>query len=664
MSVGSTERLSASPTELPEAGAPGFAKTGHSARAWRSIVYAAAGYSVLSLIVWSGIWTTHPTSVTTCGCGDGSLVTWFLAWPPYALAHGLNPFFSTFANHPQGVNMLANASSTAIGIVLAPITWLFGPVASLNVALTLSPVLSALATYILVKRWVQWTPAAFVAGLLYGFSPLLLASLSNVWLMVGMAPVPPLVVLFLDELLFRQRRSPIKVGVGLGLLVFLQFFLGVEMLLIMAISIAIGLIFIVIFAVWREREALQRHWRHAVVGLSWGAGTSAVLLAYPAWFALAGPEHLSGQIWGGFRFRQWNTNLKDFFVPAPGAAAVVASRHLIGGYQGPFLSNQYIGLGLAAVLVLGLIIWRRDRRLWLFGAVGLCTLVISLGSGSKNTPLPWEVFSNAPLLQNIWPTRFLVGTYLVMAIMLGLIVDHARGSIRRRSASAVQRRRDRRPDGAGIAALGVAALALLPIAIYMAQGLPISTRAVTLPKFFQHPSSLERNDVLLVFPPPNSGVETAMTWQAVDGMQFSMVGVGGPAGGIARLPVGIRAGALVIANVAYPYPAPIQITSASIESVRQALTAWGVTKVVVPNDSQLPPYDQIASTTEANALIAATTGRAPSYEGTAWVWNRVSPPVGALMPTTSEFSRCMAGLPTKGIRATQIAVSCVLGGQP
>ncbi len=432
--------------------------------------------------------------------------------------------------------MLANASSTAIGIVLAPITWLFGPVASLNVALTLSPLLSALAMFILVRRWVRWAPAAFVAGLLYGFSPLLLVSLSNVWLMVGMAPVPPLVVLFLDELLFRQRRSPIKVGVGLGVLVFLQFFLGIEMLLIMAISVAIGLVFILIFAAWREKEALKRHWRHAVVGLMWGAGTSVVLLAYPAWFALAGPEHLSGQIWGGSQFLQWNTNLRDFFVPAPGDAVAVASRHLAGGYQGPFLSNQYIGLGLALVLVLGLIIWRKDRRLWLFGAVGLCTLVISLGSGSSNTPLPWREFSNAPLLQNIWPTRFLLGTYLAMAIMLGLIVDHVYESVRRRSASAAESRRDRSQERAGIAALGVAALALLPIAIYSVQGLPITTQAVTLPTFFQHPpSSVERNDVLLVFPPPNWALETAMIWQAIGGMRFSIVGVGGPAGWFAAL---------------------------------------------------------------------------------------------------------------------------------
>ena len=120
----------------------------------------------------------------------------------------------------------------------------------------------------------------------------------------------------------------------------------------------------------------------------------------------------------------------------------------------------------------------------------------------------------------------------------------------------------------------------------------------------------------------------------------------------------------MLGAVAYPYPAPTPISSASIEEVRQALTAWGVTKVVVPNDPQLPRYDQIASTTEANALIAAATGRAPSYERGSWVWNRVSRPVGALTPTTSQFTRCMVGLSPKGIRATQAAVSCVLGGRP
>ena len=94
------------------------------------------------------------------------------------MAHGHNPFFSTSLFHPEGINLLANTSVLAIGIPLAPITWLFGPVATLNVALTLGPALSALAMFWLLRRWVRWTPAALVGGLVFGF---LTYSWSSTW---------------------------------------------------------------------------------------------------------------------------------------------------------------------------------------------------------------------------------------------------------------------------------------------------------------------------------------------------------------------------------------------------------------------------------------------------------------------------------------------------
>ena len=116
-------------------------------------------------------------------------------------------------SHPSGVNLLDNTSELALGVVLAPVTWVFGPVASLNVALTLAPALSALAMFLLLRRWVRWAPAAFVGGLLYGFSPLVLVSLSDAHLMLGWAVVPPLVVACVDELALppaprRRRRRP------------------------------------------------------------------------------------------------------------------------------------------------------------------------------------------------------------------------------------------------------------------------------------------------------------------------------------------------------------------------------------------------------------------------------------------------------------------------
>ena len=166
------------------AGAPGDADPGHpveapgngaserarGVRGWRSLLVGAVAYLVLSVGLWWNVWSSHPSSTTTCGCGDSSLFTWFLEWPAYALAHGLNPLYSTYLFHPAGINLLSNTAEVGLGIVLAPVTWAFGPIATLNVALTLSPLLSALAMYVLLRRWVGWAPAAFVGGLLYGFS--------------------------------------------------------------------------------------------------------------------------------------------------------------------------------------------------------------------------------------------------------------------------------------------------------------------------------------------------------------------------------------------------------------------------------------------------------------------------------------------------------------
>ncbi len=77
-----------------------------------------------------------------------------------------------------------------------------------------------------------------------------------------------------------------------------------------------------------------------------------------------------------------------------------------------------------------------------------------------------------------------------------------------------------------------------------------------------------------------------------------------------------------------------------------------MTRVVVPNNPQLPPYDQVASTTLVNALIAAATGKAPAYEEHSWVWNHVGTATGESTPTTSRFSTCTANLPAEGMDAT------------
>jgi hypothetical protein len=638
-----------------------------------SALLAGGAYLLLSLILWSHVWLGHPTSTTTCGCGDNSLFTWFIEWPAYAISHGLNPLYSTAMFHPTGVNLLSNTGVVGIGVVLAPVTWIFGPIASLNVALTMAPVLSALAMFVLLRRWVSWTPAAFVGGLFYGFSPFVLISLTEAHLMLGMAAVPPLVVLCLDELLFRQRRSPVLTGILLGLLVVVQFFVGTEVLAIMAIGAGIGFVLVIGYGA-RQPGTLQRRSRHAAVGLAVGSATAVVLLAYPVWFALAGPAHLSGSLWPkgasplfpkGIGFT--GANIREFVVPVASVSPDWAQlTRIIGAYQGPSLSDHYFGLGVVVVVLTGVIAWRRDRRLWLFGSITAISVLLSLGA-RKDIFLPWQIVINLPLLQNVFAERFVSLTFLAVAIMLGLIVDHTYlatnrrqratpvGSPLQRSARSATGRQRWRGAAAGAV---VAAVALVPVAAYLAATSPITTRPVGLPTWFRSVApNLAGHQVLLVLPLPYV-LESSLTWQAVDRMHYAEVGGGGPGAIVARGGKEAK-GLAVLYRASFSFTTPA-IKPGDVRAVRQALGEWGVTMVVIPDQRDLPGYERVRSMAFAVALITAATGQRPVHQADAWRWSAVGHAGYPTVPSTSTFSRCTTSATSSSVSSIEKMNSCVL----
>ncbi len=322
-------------------------------------------------------------------------------------------------------------------MVLAPVTWLFGPVATLNVALLLSPALSALAMFFLLRRWTSWAPAAFIGGLLYGFSPFVLISLTDAHLMLTMAPIPPLIVACLDEALIRQRRTGVVTGVVLGVLITCAVLHRVGGLVLTVIIAGIGIAILVVYGLW-HREVLRRRVRHAAVALVSAAVTAAVLLAYPVWFALAGPAHLAGPIWGPtfgtsatgaptcgttpsrLHPRRWSSH-------SPIGSAVIRL---------PPCPGSTSGSAFWPCLLIGLVVWRRDRRLWLFAALGLLSVPLSFGLHTHGWTL-WRLLVRFPLMDDVIPSRFLLITYLAAAVMLGLIVDHTYAAVNRRSAAAL-----------------------------------------------------------------------------------------------------------------------------------------------------------------------------------------------------------------------------------
>jgi hypothetical protein len=630
---------------------------------------------LLAVLVWWHVWTDHPSSTTVCGCGDPSLFTWFIAWPAHAISHGQNPLYSTAMFHPAGVNLLDNTSEVAFGIMLAPITWIFGPVTSLNVALTLTPALSALAMFALLRRWVSWTPAAYIGGLFYGFSPFVIVDLSPAHLMTAMLAIPPLIIIGLDELLIRQRHRPAIVGIGLALLLTVQFFIGTEMLLIVVFLSFIGITLVAIYGLLRDPADVRGRLRYVLTGLGTAATGCLVLLAYPVWFALDGPARISGAIWGGFGLSGLSANIRSLVTSYPPADAHMpgggtfgyALNHSIGGYQGPVLSDQFFGYGVVIVLLAGLLIWRRDRRLWLFGALTVLSVTFSRGL-SAGTWTPWRLFVRLPLFENIEPERLLAITWLSVAIMLGLVVGHTRDTFAARRRRALDTAGEREGSGfdrvfrrapawsGAAAALMLAAIAIAAPARYLAQGLPLTTQNVDVPTWFTDDAPHLQTDQVLLVLPAAFALESPMTWQAVAGMGYSMVGGGGPGDLLARAGKEQSAQAVIteISHTENPY---FTITPRNVMSVRQALSDWGVTKVVLPDQANLPGYDEVQIAPLAAAVMTEATGERPTHQSGAWVWDTTALPP-ARPKAWKRTLACVLGLPARGTTAVTTATTC------
>jgi hypothetical protein len=483
-----------------------------------TVVTAGVLYLALGFLLWVHAWTEGATTHTLCGCGDPALFLWFFQWPATALAHGQNPFFSSALFHPTGINLLAQTSVTGLSIPLVPVTWIWGPVASLNVASTITPALTAFTAFVVIRRWVPWTPAAFVGGLLYGFSPFVLSSLEFAHLMTAALMLLPLILAVLDEILVRQRHGALGAGILLALLLFAQFFLSSELLAIVAVVTVVCVFALVAAALVTNPGAVRARLPHAATGLAIGLGLGLVLLAWPVWFALKGPASLSGLVWP-------NVGVIGGFIPSSFVTTGYPPRSNVflklGGYEGaPLASAAYLGWSFLAVMLAGLVAFWRDRRLWFFGFALVVCAACSLGERHGQWEPAW-IFTRIPVVENVIEQRFMAVGFLAAAVILAVLLERVHRAV---------------PDWRGaLGALAVAAVALGPMGIIFGERLPFAMQAVTLPRWYSEVApTLPPGRVLLSYPAPFSGLQNAMAWQAVNGMHYSQAGGGGPQGVSAR----------------------------------------------------------------------------------------------------------------------------------
>ena len=191
------------------------------------------GYAILVVLAYLPVGPLDTRQLPTAGGGnpagsDPYQMVWFLAWVPYALGHGVALFHTNFLDYPTGINLADNTTVPLLGVLGWPITATLGPVATFNFLVRLAFVLSAGSMCFVLRRWCSTWWAPFLGGLLYAFGPY--ASSQALHLDLMFIPIPPLLLLCMDELVRRQKIRPLRLGLLIGLLRAAQFYISPDIL--------------------------------------------------------------------------------------------------------------------------------------------------------------------------------------------------------------------------------------------------------------------------------------------------------------------------------------------------------------------------------------------------------------------------------------------------
>jgi len=589
---------------------------------------ALAVYLLLAVVTWWHVWAGgHPDSTMTASMGDPSSFVWFLEWPAYAIRHGHSLFLETRDQVPGGMNLLDNTSVLALGVVLAPVTWLFGPVATLNVALTAAPALSAISAYGCLRRGLGvWRPAAFLAGLLFGFSPFVQRNQTLAHLQVTFLALVPLIFLCAYELIVSQRGKWWKWGLLLGVLAGVQFFIGSEILTMVTLTVAGSAVLALICAAVARRDLLRQKLPFALRGLALAAVTGGALLAYPVHFAIAGPDHITGSDWATVSANGLNRILFPIAEPQGSVA-----RLPFGGYLGPSgLSPGYLGIAAILVAIAAAIFVRRPlSRLCLvilaaaawasLGAYGHLAGVHGLLSW---LPSIWNLVKNIPVLDQATPQNFSAIAVFAVAVSAALLVDWIWRSREADSARPAAARRARTAMAVGSAVVVTAAL-IVPWLLDWP--MPYTTESVATPAPVSRLlASMPSSSVVLLYPFPSSALDEGLIWQAENDMRFKLVGgrgiTAGPGGAAVHgLEPGTPAGLLSALSTYYTPHGDLNLppmpTATVIASMRQALRHWQVTNVVMAGGGRNPSY--------ARQWLTRVLGAPPHQQDGRWVWTGV-----------------------------------------
>jgi hypothetical protein len=543
------------------------------------------------------------TLTTGPGVSDTNFYVWWLRYTPWAIIHGHSPLETTYYNYPDGVNAMWNTTMPVLGILAAPITYSLGPIAALNLLMALAPAVTGWVWFAVMRRYVA-PVVALIGGFLWAFSPFELAHLNAhanlVWNFF-----PPLVLLFTDELFFRQRIKPVRLGTLFGLLLAVQ--LGVYLQTIFTTMLVASLVWLVIIVRWRNE--IRRRARYVIQTLAVAAVVFLVVCAYPIYLFLLGKNRAQGSYRDPYYFV---SDLANIIIPTRWELFQFGQTHrALFLRSSAYEEGFYLGIPIIVVLICTLI-FVRTRLVRLIALGGLLAAVLSLGPSlvilgqPKHIALPWRWLIHVGPFGNLETVRFGLLSCFAATVLVAVVLDRALRLSGRRRLFAV-------------GAIGLAALTWLPT-------LTLPHSPLRIPEFFRTSAvkdTIANGEVVRTVPRPSQDAAhaIAMTWQAAANFRYKTPGgyfIGATQDGDT-----IKGGVPdafdnVTDAIAAGNPAP-QPGQAAFRAAAEAVGSKGVSVLLVVPLPDRHTFDELQ-------FAQAVTGIQPKYVQGVWVFRLRPPP--------------------------------------
>jgi hypothetical protein len=614
------------PTSEPEA------RTGmRSSLVW---LIALGSYLPLAALGYLPVWVHWSSQLNGCNCWDQILLEWFVNWTPAAIGHGHSVLATNFIDAPGGVNVMWNTSVLALGTLASPLTETIGVVHTFVILLTLSVALSASTMFVLLRRWTSWLPAAWLGGLVYGFSTFAITESNQGRLTFVFVAIPPLIVLVLDKLI-KKEWSPLLGGAVLGVLVAGQLFVSEELLTISGLLLVLILVPLAAFH-WSEvfRRRMEIVWAAVAAGVSF-----LVCAGYPLFVQFTGPDRITGPPQTHAQEALFSSDLSSLVIPSITQWWDYAWTNQISEAftaAGAAEITEYVGIPLLLVLLATVVLRHRRTVVKIFASVALLSFLFSMGPRliveNHRTVIrgPYDVLAHLPVLGDIIPSRFALGFWFAVGILFAVGLqdgyDWTTRTVTKRlrawkePGTRAQATRQRRTAVRG-AAVAVALIGV-GVVIPMVPDWPSQQLPADVPAFFTSPDvrTVAPNSLAVTYPYPLTSMAQPMLWQANAGMRFRMLG------GYAIAPGADGTGTFFPDTNPFIYCFLRIYTSASTKEcdptqLAQTLHHLGVTSIIA-GDTQ-------PNVGVARSVVTQTVGAAPRHVGGVWLWQCTSRRAGA-----------------------------------